>query len=174
MKIILISGKARSGKDTVAEFIKETLQLIHPNKTVGIIHYADELKYILKQYYDWDDNKDEKGRTLLQETGDKVRKSNKDYFVNRAIQQAKIIDPDFLIIPDARYKNEINTWFYRGYNPLLIRIERNDNNALTKKQNLHSSECELDKYNFDYYIQNDNSLQELKFQCGEVVKQWLM
>lgn len=174
MKIILISGKARSGKDSVGKYIKETLQIVYPNKNIGLVHYADELKYILKQYYNWDGQKDEIGRSLLQNVGDKIRKHNKDYFVNKILQQAKAVNPDYLIIPDTRYKNEIDTWFYKGYIPLLIRVERNIDSNLTKKQKFHLSECELDKYNFDYYIQNDYSLQELKSQCEEVVKQCLM
>lgn len=174
MKVILISGKARSGKDTVGSFIKGALKSNYPSKTVGIIHYADELKYILKQYYDWDGKKNKEGRELLQETGDKIRRSIPDYFTKHVIQQAKTVNPDFLIIPDVRYLNEINIWVYSGYIPLLIRVENMRNSYLTMKQKSHSSECELDKYNFDYYIQNDSSLQELKFKCEEVVKQCLI
>lgn len=174
MKVILISGKARSGKDTVGEYLKKILQTIYPDKNIGIVHYADELKYILKHYYNWDGKKDEFGRSLLQTVGDKIRSYNKNYFVDKVMSEAKVVDPDFLIVPDARLKNEIDTWFYKGYIPLLIRVERNVNNNLTAEQQTHPSECELDKFNFDYYIQNDYSIQELKAQCEEVVKQWLM
>lgn len=174
MKVVLISGKAKTGKDTVGGYIKDKLQMIYPDLNIGLIHYDDELKYILRQYYGWNGVDDEYGYTLLQNTRAKIREYNKDYFVNRIIQQARAIAPDYLIIPDVKYKNEINTWFYQGYLPLLVRVERQLSNPLTKEQENHPSECELDKYNFDYYIQNDYSLQELQFQCEEVVKQCLI
>ena len=60
----MISGKMRHGKDTCAQFIKEELERM--DKRVLIIHYADYLKFILKQYFGWDGEKNEEGRKLLQ------------------------------------------------------------------------------------------------------------
>ena len=43
-KVILISGKARSGKDTLAKVLGDYLK--EQGKDVLITHYADSLKYI--------------------------------------------------------------------------------------------------------------------------------
>ena len=42
MKVILITGKAGSGKDTTAVLLKEMLEC--QGKKVEILHFADELK----------------------------------------------------------------------------------------------------------------------------------
>lgn len=67
MKIISISGKAQSGKDTTAALLKEVLET--DGYTVLIAHYADLLKYICKTFFGWNGVKDEAGRQMLQYIG---------------------------------------------------------------------------------------------------------
>ena len=61
MKIILINGKARSGKDTLASLIRGILGhrkvLIRPN--------AYSVKECALKYFSWNGAKDTKGRQLL-------------------------------------------------------------------------------------------------------------
>lgn len=57
-KTITISGQARHGKNVTAEILKE--KLIDKNQRVIIINYADYLKYLAKQYYGWNGEKNEK------------------------------------------------------------------------------------------------------------------
>ena len=57
MKIIVISGKAGAGKDTLGEIIRDKLEAL--DKTVLITHYADLVKYMCKQFFGWDGVKDE-------------------------------------------------------------------------------------------------------------------
>ena len=81
MKLILISGKAGHGKDTLAGYLKAVME--EDDKKVLIVHYGDLLKYICKQFFGWDGNKDEKGRTLLQHVGtDVIRKMQPNYWVD--------------------------------------------------------------------------------------------
>lgn len=63
MKIICISGHAQHGKDTFAKMLEEELEL--RNQKVLVTHYADLVKYICKQFFGWDGQKDEAGRHLL-------------------------------------------------------------------------------------------------------------
>lgn len=172
MKIILISGKAKSGKDTFAKILQSIILQHTPSSKTIITHYADELKYIATTYYGWNGNKDETGRSLLQQIGDEIRNYNKDYFVNRLIQQIMAVSPDYLIIPDTRRNNEINNWLYRGFSVITIRINRNKDNGLTQEQKQHISECELDKYNFDYFINNNGTLNDLNSECSKLVNNW--
>lgn len=162
MQIIMISGKSGSGKDTLANIMRDQLES-HGLKTITL-HYADLVKYYLKQYYNWNEEKDEAGRAMLQTLGtDKVRAHYPDYWASAIGQFLASIPTDFdcAFIPDARFPNEIEV--VQKYNPqaLTIRIERyiNDepyiNPLFTKKQLNHPSETSLDNYGyFDYIVEN--------------------
>jgi len=163
MKILMISGKSGSGKDTFANIMREKLS----NKKCITLHYADLVKYYLKQYYNWNGVKDEKGRTLLQQLGtNKVRAKFPDYWAETIAKFLAAIPNDFdcAFIPDARFPNEIEV--VKQYNPdaLSIRIERYDekgnnyiNPAFTQEQLNHPSETSLDDYeDFDYIVSNSD------------------
>ena len=62
-KIVVIGGNANHGKDTFGKYLKE--QLEQSSNKVLIMHFADYLKYICKQYFQWNGEKDIEGRTLL-------------------------------------------------------------------------------------------------------------
>ncbi len=172
---LILSGKSGSGKDAFAKLIKEELN--KHNKRVIIIHYADVLKYFLKEFYDWDGQKDVIGRTLLQMVGtDQVRAHNPDYWTHVVVDFLKAIEDseDFnvAIIPDARFENEINIALSTLKNSYGIRIDRKNedgteyiNPLLTDTQLNHPSETSLDKYAFDYIIHNDGDLDLLKESC---------
>ena len=108
MKIICISGKAQHGKDTTADLLKGILE--QQGNTVVVYHYADLLKFICKSYFNWNGQKDEYGRTLLQHVGtDVVRSKDPDYWVDFAIKFFNLFEHDwnYVLIPDCRFPNEI-------------------------------------------------------------------
>jgi hypothetical protein len=161
MKLILISGKAGHGKDTLARYMKEIL--VSKNKNVLVTHYGDLLKYICKQLFGWDGNKDEKGRTLLQYVGtDVIRKQKPDYWVQFVADMLAFFpnEWDYVIIPDVRFPNEIEG--LAGFNPYHIRIVRPGFNMLTEEQQKHPSETALDDYkNVSLYVNNQGTLVDL-------------
>lgn len=178
-EVILISGKARHGKDTLAKFIKEALEH-QGGYRVAIVHYADVLKDICTRYADWDGNKDEKGRSLLQKVGESIRDKDPDFFVRHLFDLAKAYfsDMDFIIIPDVRYENEILYWDTRdalvnGFWPYWINIERpNFDNGLTKEQLEHSSEKGIDASRITLSrvrFLNDGTLEGLKDKASTYV-----
>jgi len=148
--IITFSGKAQHGKTTSANILGGILK--KQNKRVLFASYADYLKYIARQYYDWNGEKDEKGRTLLQELGtEKTRIRFPDFWVDNVISLAKIFenDYDYVIIDDCRFPNEISRWKEEGYNILSFWVNRpNFDNKLTEEQKNHPSETSLIGYNF--------------------------
>ena len=80
-KIICISGKAQHGKDTTATILSAALE--DRGNKVLTFHYADLLKYLCRQYFNWNGEKDEAGRTLLQHVGtDVVRAKEHIYFLS--------------------------------------------------------------------------------------------
>ena len=171
-KLILISGKARNGKDTAAEYFKN--KIIEFGKKVAILHYADLLKYLCKQYFEWDGQKDDKGRTILQYVGTNiVRDRNPDFWVKMAdeIITNVLFDKDFIIIPDCRFPNEMDYWQDTDYETISLRMIRtNYESELTKAQQWHISEIALDTYRFNWYIRA-SSLDELYKQCEYFLKE---
>lgn len=165
MKVVLISGKAQSGKDTFATLFKNYAEpyVENENKRVLIIRYADMLKFVCNKYFNWNGEKDLKGRTLLQTIGtDIVRKNNPDTWVNCVIELVKGLQSlyDYVLIPDTRFPNEISKWMGSGIDYVTVRIERlnSDNtpyvNNLSIEQKNHISETALDNYIFDYTVYN--------------------
>lgn len=171
IKLILISGKAQNGKDTVASIIKD--KLVSDGSRVLITHYADLLKYICKNYFDWDGNKDENGRHLLQYIGtDVIRKKNPSLWVDFVAMMLSYFHEnwDYVLIPDCRFPNEIAVMIENGFDVVHLRVERPGfENGLTGKQSEHASETALDDFVPDYKIINSGNLKALE----EKVYQWI-
>ena len=167
---IILSGKSGHGKDTFANFFAELAR--KDNKRVMIIHYGDLVKYFCKEFYNWNGEKDEYGRYLLQHIGtDVVRATNPDYWANCVAQFCATIQKewDYILIPDARFPNEITITQKYLSNSCTIRIIRYENGEkyknplLTEAQYQHPSETSLDNYRFDFIIENfNNSLEFLQ------------
>lgn len=153
---ILCSGRARHGKDTSAEIIKTHLE--ERGYKVLITHYADLLKFICKNFFGWNGEKDEAGRTLLQQVGTNcVREQNPNYWVDFVTNLIKMFPNvyDYVVIPDARFPNEIERIADAGFPVTHVRIVRPDfDSQLTDEQKNHPSETSLDKIVPDYWIYN--------------------
>lgn len=164
MKVIAVSGRARHGKDTVANILQK--QLEEDGHRVLITHYADLLKYICTTFFNWNGEKDEAGRTLLQYVGtDVVRKNNPDYWVDFVADILNYFEDqwDYVVIPDTRFPNEFNRLKERGLDAVHLRVVRPDFiSPLTKEQQAHPSETALDDVKPDFYIVNDRDLKTLK------------
>ena len=172
LKIILIAGKARTGKDAAAKIIQENL--LNDGKKVLIIHYADLLKYLCSTYFNWDGNKDEVGRTLLQRVGtDIVRTQQPDYWVDFVIGFLSLFknEWDYVIIPDCRFPNELEKWDNSDWDNITVKINRTDfETPLTPEQQSHPSEVALDLYdNYNYIINSENGLDKLDKAVNEFI-----
>ena len=175
MKVCCISAKARHGKDTAAEIIKEQLEC--RGYRVLITHFADLLKFICKQYFGWDGNKDERGRTLLQYIGtDVVGSQRPAFWAEFVVSILKFFenDWDYVLIPDCRYPVEVAT-MERAFDTIILRVERpNFDNGLTPEQKKHSSEVDMDNYHFGLILYNDKGLEEFKVKIAEFTKDYLL
>ncbi len=162
-KVICISAKARHGKDTAAEILKEYLE--YKGQRVLITHYADLLKFICRNYFNWNGEKDETGRTLLQYIGTDVIGAQKPaYWAEFVVGILKFFENewDYVIIPDCRYPIEVAT-IERVFETVVLRVERpNFDNGLTDAQKNHPSEVDMDHYPFDTTLYNDGSLDDLR------------
>ena len=173
MTIILISGKARHGKDTCAEMVKGELET-HGEKVL-IAHFADLVKYVCKTFFDWDGIKDEYGRYILQYVGtDVVRTKNPDFWVNFLSEILSIFSDewDYVIIPDTRFPNEIEGMKKFPAKVIHLRVRRNNLvSPLTEKQQQHPSETALDYTEPDRWIENDGTIEDLEEKVSRFVRE---
>lgn len=164
MKIIAISGKAQHGKDTTAGFLKSALEA--DGYKVQVAHYADLLKYICKQFFGWNGQKDDAGRHILQYVGtDVIRTQKPDFWVDFIISMAELFPDtwDYLLIPDCRFPNEIDRIKSVGLDMVHLRVVReNFTSPLSQEQQAHPSETALDNTTPDYWIINDGTLKDLQ------------
>lgn len=171
MKIVCISGKARHGKDTTANFLKPELEA--KGYRVLVAHFGDLVKFICKTYFDWDGQKDEKGRHILQYVGtDIIRAQAPDYWVDFVADMLGFFKDkwDYVLIPDSRFPNEIEKFADRGFEAISLRVIRdNFESALTEEQKKHISETALDDYSFDIVVHN-TTLEELHERvCKDII-----
>lgn len=186
--IISLCGKARSGKDTTAFYLKD--MFCDRGIDFELISYAQELKEKIK--YDFDMTDDQvyghlkevpdtryiKGRRAISGTGG--QEFFTEYWTPRELLQYfgteiyRKIDPNIwvrllrkkldlnknYIITDARFPNELD-WATEEDGYRLI-INRNTRSNIHNDQ--HASETSLDDYETekDIYIDNNTSLENLK------------
>ena len=169
-KIIILSGKARAGKDTTMNFLNE----IYNN--IIQLQYGSYIKEYAKKISNWDGSEETKPRELLQQLGTNIIRENIDnkFFVKKMIDDIKVYSYffDTIVISDARFKIEIDDIKNTFNNVIAVRIERpNFDNGLTSEQKKHPSEIDLDDYNkFDYKLTNDGTLEDLKKKVEKLVE----
>jgi hypothetical protein len=150
--------------------MKEELELL--GYKVLITHFAGLVKYVATNFFNWDGEKDELGRTLLQYVGtDVVRKQDENFWVNFIKNILKFFPYqwDYVIIPDYRFPNEKDL-LAQEYNTYHVGIVRDDNvSNLTEEQKNHPSETSVNSNCADTVIQNDGSLLDLAEMCHETV-----
>ena len=176
-KIILFSGKAEHGKTTAAKLLKNILET--EGQSVVITRYAYYLKDLAKRYCNWDGQKDEAGRRLLQALGTDIirQKLNKPNFhVGRICEDIEICQDcvDYVLIDDTRFENEI---YYPkamfGDKVVAIRVIRTTpdfHSHLSEEQLNHRSETALDNFKgFDFVVEAKD-IDELKSAMQELSK----
>lgn len=174
-KIIIISAKARHGKDSLADYLK--VQLENKGQKVVIMHFASYIKSYLVNYYGWDGvSKDEYWRTKLQLLGTDIIKEKlnmKNFHAKRIAEDIQIIqnDVDYVIISDCRFKDEL--YYMKAmfpYNTTSVKVIRlGFESELTDEQKLHRSETDMDNMELDYTICTKDGLQRLYDETDRVL-----
>ncbi len=171
MKLILICGKADTGKDTFGNILKEEFES-HKQK-VCILKITSPLYEYARKYFGWDGTDKNKPRALLQELGIEVIKEDlgmKTFLLDRLADDVRILDKyfDVGIITDGRLINEIEYLKKNFNNVKTIRMILDKENNLTPKEKKHITETDLDnKYEYDYVIDN-LTIDELKDKAKEI------
>ena len=170
MKLIGITGKARSGKDTAAEHIineyeYEKYSFADPLKRAcsemfGIPlgdFYNDNLKDEVNEF--WGISPRRMAQLLGTEGGRKLFRE--DLWIKRA--ELYIRGQDKIIIPDVRFENEAN--FIRANGGALIHIKRKDLQSVEQ----HISEAGVLVCDNDYTVHNYGSVYDLHFALDAVI-----
>ena len=175
MKVYLISGRARNGKDTMSQMIKEEYDLL--NKKVCFIQLMKPLKWLLKDYFGWDGSEETKPREKLQKMGTELIREKLNmptYFIDRLVENIMILSDyyDVFMVTDVRLPIEIELLKEKFSDTVSINIIReNFENDLNLEQKVHYTEVALDNYNnFDYVVIN-KSLNELKEEVKKIVSE---
>lgn len=188
--LIVFSGKAQSGKSTSATLLREAYE---SKITFKIWSFASELKRIAYDIFNWDGDKGlyynhgpdgikprgfeepleivlDKGRQLLIEIGGAFRRIRQSVWADLIMKKINEFDkdhPDFRIvhcIDDLRFKNELK--IVKTYtNCITIRLTRQSSLKIDDQ-----SENDLDDTQFDYYIENNGTKEELQGKLKEIVE----
>ena len=172
MQVILIGGKARSGKDTIADFMYDILE--QEGKKVCKIQIGQYIKYYATRYCGWDGREETKPRDLLLKIGTEIirEKIDPEFHIDRLIQDIRVLSYfyDYFIVSDVRLPNEIEKPKSNFENVCTIRMERYSD-ELNSAQKQHITEVALDNYDgFDFIINNDGTLEELEEKAKDILK----
>ena len=174
MKIFVIGGKAKCGKNTFGEYLREHL------KDYGykpcVMHITEPLYSYARNYFDWNGNDQDKPREFLQKMGIEIiqeKLGKKDFLLNRLYEDIEVLENffDVFIITDARLVHEFESIKKKYGDVVTIKLERNDyNDELKEEERNHITEKEIVSYDeFDYIIEN-RGLKDLNNSALEVVR----
>ncbi len=176
LTIYLISGKARHGKTTSANMIKDYYKSLGKNSLVT--SYGKYIKMYVKEITDWDGRDETKPRELLQSLGTEVirkKLGKEDFYVKRLDEDMDVYNEfvEAVMIDDVRLPIEIE-YFKERYPERIktIHIIRPEfESELTGKQKSHITEVGLDNYSdYDYTILNDGSLEDLREKINTLIE----
>lgn len=158
-KIIVISGKQYSGKDTLAKLL---LNDMLDFKRVGI---GDAIKIAYGKQHALSFDEIEKNKHLYRDglikLGNEGRKKHPDYWLRSIIEL-----PENIIVPDVRVEHEIE--LFKSYGAYSIRVDANFENrskraVITNADDI--TETALDDYKaWDAVVDNNSDFENLKKQ----------
>jgi hypothetical protein len=159
MLLLAFGNKARQGKDTAGEAVrdyyqqKRDLALRHGLRvipSVGLYKFAAALYEEARQLH----GMVEKDAPLLQRIGSERRAEDPEYWVKKCFKTITDEKPHIAIITDVRYLNEAAA--IKAVGGYVIRVSRWTKEGFQyiaeDRPADHPSEVELDDYNFDYEI----------------------
>lgn len=165
VKIIILCGKARAGKDTTCEYMKQ----YYEKKDLKVINlqFSASIKEYTKKITGWDGKDETKPREFLQVLGTSIirERIDEEFFIKRMIQDIQVYSYfyDIVIISDARVVKEIELIKSHFESVISVNIVRpNYESELSGKEKKHITEVGLDEYKgFDFVLNNDGSLEDL-------------
>jgi len=167
--VILVSGLAGSGKNTVSEMLHVVLSNIDKNITTDLYSLAEPIKYMSRAFLGWNGEKDDSGRRLLQNLGKVGREYDIDIWVKHMFNQLDkrhTFPVNFVIVTDWRFPNEKE---YIESNPMsevyTVRVVGRKTSIANEELAKDVSEISLtDDGEYDAIIDNVSDLEALEKQ----------
>ena len=159
-KIVIINGSGGVGKDTFVEFCQEF-------SNVKNVSSVDKVKEAAKILVGWNGDKDDKSRKLLVDLKQLSIDYN-DYPMTYIKQEAdKFLENEeqnmmFIHIREISEIEKVKNML--DAKTLLITSSR------VAKITTNNSDANVDKYEYDYYISNDGTLEELRDKAKNFVE----
>ena len=159
-EIVIINGSGGVGKDTFVEFCQEFARV----KNVSSV---DKVKEAAKILVGWNGDKDDKSRKLLVDLKQLSIDYN-DYPMTYIKQKAEEFleneDQDMMFIHIREISEIEKVKNMLDAKTLLITSSR------VAKITTNNSDANVDKYEYDYYISNDGTLEELRDKAKNFVE----
>ena len=180
---IALSGKASSGKDTVAKIIvdllymhrtqvdalanpmKHIIQIMFPQCSEECLFGASEYRStIISEAYLDKNGHHLTYRQALLDIGAFARSYNKDIWLHALVDGAKK-DTTVHIISDVRYRNEFD--FFKKRQFTMIRIKRTDHTKIDDPSETEQDGISDDE--FDYTVDNNSTLENLQNKVSDII-----
>lgn len=186
-KVILVSGKLQSGKNTFTDILMEEMKksisidydyfakpLKNECKTVfsNLVDYLNKisLENNIPSLYtnedSWYENKNEVTRILLQTYGTDIFRElvDEDWWAKKLKKKILARDEEVIVVSDVRFKSELRIFEQDNDLKLIkIRIERDNYTRDNNPIHYHISELDLDDYSkWDFILKNNDTLDALK------------
>jgi hypothetical protein len=174
VRIIGLSGYAKSGKDTIGQMLVQlgyTRVAFADNVRVLTYEVDPEAARLIDLIGQGESDFQTRAnkaklqssyvREALQRVGNKAREVlGEDIWIRAALEPLHA--SGYFVVTDVRYRNEVEAIVERGGK--VVRVTRPD----VGPANDHVSEHDLDDYPFDWYLANDGTLEQLQ----RIVKVW--
>jgi len=176
--ITMIGGRAGEGKSTFARFCTKSLIDDHKEGS-ALVPFARMVKETA-MFMGWNEEKDAKGRKLLQNIGNIGREYDMNLWADHAVAYIQELAGTFsyIFIDDWRFPNEENV-VKDCYSPVItVRLRRADKFHTLHGTALYNDISEIslpdhDEY-YDHVINNDGTLEQLEEQAKKFVKNTLL
>lgn len=175
VKIALL-GKARSGKDSVANILVGDMGFREFKLSKGIYDFISQFYRARTDQVDGG----AKDRGLLQLIGQTVRKIDEDIWIDYLLEDISSYPQwhtNRVVVSDVRQANEVDALRNAGYTIIKVTASENTRIArmkaagdiVTKEQLSYETELSVDALDSDWVIVNEGTLEELTKAVEDVV-----
>nr|WP_236871062.1 AAA family ATPase [Brevibacillus laterosporus] len=169
---IALTGKMRSGKDTVAAYLVEHYDFIP-------YAFGDGIKRVCHELFPEQVANGKKPRALLQGVGQAMRAIDPDVWIERTMREVYIARGFDVVITDLRQPNEYARLYTEGY--VLIRVNASDDVRVDRMRSAgdtfdladftHDTERYVDIFAVHYELNNNGSVLDLWEQIDVVMRE---
>lgn len=172
--VIVVNGRPQCGKDTFSENIRKICHSINSNLIFDNNSTVDHIKIIAKNHFNWNGEKDEKGRRLLSDLKDASTRYDSGPFEHivdliNCIYFRNVDYPEnyyVITVIHSREPDEISKFAeYFGETCKTVLIKRSNNVEIS----CHA-DANVDDYPYDYILENNGTPEKFYKTCERFVE----